>query len=91
MAEYWIVYRDIEDSEPRQSFEMMVAPQPGEPLIKSEILPGAPGGKDVYIRRNGRRIGIDEVHLLTYTHQELNPRQVRNLMNQALKFAQEQN
>jgi hypothetical protein len=89
MAEYWVVYKDIEDSEPRQSFEMMAAPQPGEPVIKSEVLPGALGEKDVYIRRNGRRIGVDEIHLLTYTHQELNPREVRNLMNQALNFAQD--
>ena len=91
MSEYWVVYKDIEGSEPRQSFEVMAAPQPGEPVVKSEIQPGAPGRKEIYIRRNGRRIGINEVHLLTYTHQELNPREVRNLMNQALKFAQERN
>lgn len=60
MSEYWVVYRDIEGSEPRQSFEVMAAPQLGEPVVKSEILPGAPGKKEIYIRRNGRRIGIDE-------------------------------
>ena len=91
MAEYWVVYKDIEDSEPRQYFEMRAAPQPGEPVIKSEILPGGLEGKDVYVRRNGRRIGVNEIHLLTYTHQELKPRELRNLMNQALKFAQERN
>ncbi len=89
MSEYWVVYKDIEGSEPRQSFEVMAAPQAGEPVVKSEILPGAPDRKGIYIRRNGRRIGINEVHLLTYTHQELKPRELRKLMNQALKFAQE--
>lgn len=90
MAEYWIVYKDIEDSEPRQSFEVMAAPQPGKPVIKSEILPGGLGMKDIYIRRHGRRIGTNDIHLLTYTHQELRPREVRGLAHQALKFAQEQ-
>ena len=90
MAEYWIVYKNIEESEPRQSFEMMAAPRSGEPVIPSEILTGVLGEKDIYVRRYGRRLGVDEVHLLTYTHQELKPREVRLLATQALKFAQEQ-
>jgi hypothetical protein len=91
MAEYWVVYKDIEESEPRQSFEVMAAPQPGEPVIKSDILLGVIGDQDIYVRRYGRRIGTDEVHLVTYTHQSLRPREVRHLLVQAYRFAQERN
>ena len=91
MAEYHVASWNIEDHQPRQSFEVMAAPQPGELAIRPGVRPGLLGEKDIYIRRYGRRIGLDQVHLVTYTYQELNPRQVRHLVYQAFKFAQEQN
>ena len=91
MTKYWIIYKAIEGSEPNQSFEMMAAPKVGEAVIPSEILSGVLGEKDIYVRRYGRRIGTNEIHLVTYTHHELNSREVKNLARQALKFAQERN
>jgi hypothetical protein len=84
MAEYWIVYKDIEDSEPRQSFEVMAAPKLGEATIPSEILPM--GEKEIYVRWYHRQVGAASLHLLTYTHVALKAHQVRGLVSQALGF-----
>jgi hypothetical protein len=91
MADYWIVYRDVEDSEPRQSFEVMATPPPQSMVIKDNLIPGLQGMKPVYIKWHHRRIGVDEVHLVTYTHAELKQPEIRDLVNQALRFAQRRN
>jgi hypothetical protein len=91
MADYWLIYRDIDDYEPRQSFEMMGVPPPHSMVIEDNVIPGLPGMKPVYIKWHHRRIGVDEVHLLTYTHTELKQPEIRDLVNQALKVAQRRN
>jgi hypothetical protein len=91
MADYWITYKDIEDIEPRQSFEMMGVPKPGEQVVRSGMLPGKAGLKDLYVRWLHRGVGADTVHLLTYTHVALKARESKDLVIQALRFAQRRN
>lgn len=91
MAEHWVVYKDIEDSEPRQSFEVRAAPKPDELVVKSGILPGMGGLKDLHIKWHHRQVGADAIHLLTYTHVALKAHQVKDLVRQAYRFAQERN
>jgi hypothetical protein len=87
MAEYWIVYKDIEGSEPRQSFEVIAAPKPEE-RVQSGVLPGTAGKKDLHIQWYQRQVGAASFHLLTYTHQALKTHQVRGLVSQVLWFLQ---
>lgn len=91
MAEYWITYRDIEDYEPRKSFEVMGVPPPDSLIVKPGILPGMGGLKDLHIKWHHRQVGADAVHLLTYTHVALKAHEVKDLVIQAYRFAQERN
>ena len=91
MAEYWIVYKDIEDTAPRPSFEIMPAPKPPERVIRSGRLPGRGSLKDLHVKWFHRGMGDDVVHLLTYTHVALTAHKVKGLVSQAYRFAQERN
>jgi hypothetical protein len=52
---------------------------------------GAGELKDLYIQWYHSQIGPDAVHLLTYTHEALKAHQVKSLVAQAYRFAQERN
>src|SRR5687768_2163950 len=91
MAEYWVIYRDVEDSEPRQSFEVMAAPEADQMVIRDGVLPGMAGLKDLHIKWHHRQLGPDAVHLVTYTHVALKAHEVKDLVTQAYRFAQERN
>jgi hypothetical protein len=91
MADYWIVYRDTEDHEPRQAFEMQPGPRSREFVLKSTTFPGNTGIKDIYIRWYHRQLGPDIVHLVTYTHQPLKAPEALELVERAYRFAQGRN
>ena len=91
MTEYWIVYKDVEDSALRPSFEIMPAPKPSARPIRSEMLPGMGEIKDLHTMWHHRQIRADMLHLLTYTHVALKAHEVKDLVSQAYRFAQERN
>jgi hypothetical protein len=76
----YVLYQDIE-GRPRQGFTMMIPPQPGRRLAEEQVVPDWVGEEPVYIRWHHRE--------LTYTHKELEEREVEDLLPKALRLAQE--
>jgi hypothetical protein len=90
LAEYYVVYWDIEDHQPRQSFEVLGSPPEGS-MIRDQIIPGQPPARPIYIRWHHLQIESDAIHLLTCTHEILKAGEVRALVLQAYKFVQGRN
>lgn len=89
MAEYFIIYRNLEDWDGAE-FELRPAPGPDEMVVKEQTIPGEFGFKLIRIKHHHRHIKRDVVNLITYTHEELKARQVRGIANRALAWAKEQ-
>jgi hypothetical protein len=89
MAEYWILYRDIEDHEPRKSFEQLTSASPEVTTIRDQVIPGWFDAQPIHIRWYHQQFGLNELHLLAYTHQELKANEAEALVNQIIKFVQE--
>ncbi len=84
----WIAYRDIEDYQPRPSFEILNPPGKDGLQVKGMVLPGMFGAKDIHIKWHTAKIEDTIINLVTYTHQALSARHVRRLLREAYTFAQ---
>lgn len=91
MADYWMIYRDIEDVAPRKFFELLASPLEVVETIKDQVIPGWFGGKPIHIRWYHKLDGLDTLYLLTYTHEELSKAEVEALLHQAYVFLQTRN
>jgi hypothetical protein len=89
MTDYYVAYRDIEDRQPRRTFELMALPPAGALAINDQVVPGWFGAKPMHIRWYHQRLGRDTLHLLTYTHADLEDEEVQTLLEQAYKLTQE--
>lgn len=87
----WLAYRDIEDYEPRGSFEILASPATEGLLVKDTVIPGEFGLKEVHIKWHSTRIEGVEVRLVTYTHEAVPPGRARRLLKAAYNFAQRRN
>jgi hypothetical protein len=90
MSNYYLSYRDIEDRQPRKSFDMLASASPEATTIQDQVIPGWFGAQPIHIRWYHQQLGPDEIHLLTYTHKELRADEAEALVSLAHKFAQEQ-
>lgn len=72
MTRLYIAYRDIEDHQPRQSFEVIEIPAGGM-IVKSQVLPGLYGHKPIHIKWHTCTVANQPVSLVTYTHQPITP------------------
>jgi hypothetical protein len=89
MTIYYVAYRDVEGHEPRKSFELMIPPPAGSTVVEQTV-PSLYGHRTIYIQWHRRQFGEDMLHLATYTQTQLNPNEVGDLAQQAIKFAQVQ-
>jgi hypothetical protein len=90
MTDYYIVWHDVEDYEPRRTFEMIkTSPEKLSPEDKS--LPAMAGLRTMYIRWHRRPFGQDQVHLVTYTNYQIKPQEIETLLDGAINFIQRQN
>lgn len=79
----WVVYRDVTGF-PRQQFERLPKPKPGDLVIRDLVLPGMYGFPDMYVRKHHFHINEDVVHLITYTERELSSSEAQILAQQYL-------
>jgi hypothetical protein len=85
MTEYWIVYRDITGF-PRQQFERIDPPKPGELLVRDQVFPGAYGYPTMYIRKHHVHLADQIImNLITYTEREPNAEELPELALRALQ------
>jgi hypothetical protein len=89
MTEYYIVWHDVEDYEPRRTFELITVP-PQKLSAEDKAVPSMAGFKTIYIRWHRRQLSEDQVYLVTYTHQQLTDQEVEDLLEQATRFVQGQ-
>ena len=88
MVEYWVGYFDLEDHALRHAFECLS--RPADPVGEDYMLLGEAGMKNAYIRWHHWFVEQTQLHLVTCTHRELFPDEVKELALQAVKFAREQ-
>jgi hypothetical protein len=85
MTDYYIVWHDVEDYEPRRTFEMIkTAPEKLSPEDKS--VPAMAGLKTMYIRWHRRQFGQDQIYLVTYTNYQIKPQEIETLLDGAINF-----
>ena len=89
MTDYYLTYSDIEELEPRKSFEL-TGPPP-QLLAEDYVIPGLRGFKPIYVRWYHQRLGPDQLHLLTYTYAEPKAVEVEDWVVNAFKCIQERN
>lgn len=89
MSDYYVIYRDIEDCQPRRTFEVTGLPPAGALTINNQVVPGWFGAKPLHIRWYHQRLGRDTLHLLTYTHTDIEDQEIKALLNQAYKLTQQ--
>ena len=90
MTDYYIVWHDVEDYEPRRTFEMIqTAPEKLSPEDKS--VPAMAGLRTMYIRWHRQQFGQDQVYLVTYTNYQIKPQEIETLLDGAISFIQKQN
>ena len=89
MSDYYVAYWDIEDRQPRRTFEVIGLPPVGTLAITDQVVPGWFGAKPLHIHWYHQPLGRDTLHLLTYTHADLEDRETKELIDQAYKFTQD--
>lgn len=95
----YVAYRDVEDYQPRQSFEALDSVPPDRAglmassghFVKSQTIPAAPGMKPVYIRWYGFAANARHVELVTYTHEALATGQVQDIARRMVEFLKQNN
>lgn len=89
MTDYYLVWHDVEDYEPRRTFEMIkVAPEKLSPQDKA--VPAMAGLRTMYIRWHRRQFSQHQLHLVTYTNYQLKPQDIETLLEGAVKFVEGQ-
>jgi hypothetical protein len=89
MTHYYLTYSDIDELEPRKSFEL-TGPPP-QLLAEDHVIPGLRGFKPIYIRWYHQRLGPDQLHLVTYTYNEPRAVEVEYWVVNAFKCIQDRN
>lgn len=89
MIEYWIAYRDVDNYEPRRSFEYLEPPSAERGMIEEQVIVRGVGTQDIYVRWHHWFIDKTKLHLVTCTHGELSLTEVRDLAIQAIRFGHE--
>src|SRR5262245_13034014 len=85
MTDYYVVWHDVEDYEPRRTFELIKVP--GEKLSQeNHAVPSMAGLKTMYIRWHRQQAGEDQLYLVTYTHRQLKEPEIKELIDQAFQF-----
>lgn len=87
MTDYYVVWHDVEDYEPRRTLELITVP-PQKLSAEDKSVPSMAGFKTIYIRWHRQQLGEDQLYLVTYTHQQLAGREVEALLERAARFVQ---
>jgi hypothetical protein len=86
----WLAYRDVADY-PRKSFERLAPPPTGAQLIKSQVIPGLHGYKDMHVNwHEATTRGGVTIRLVTYTESPLSEKEHQEIIEAAFKFARKQ-
>lgn len=88
MVEYWVAYFSIGDSRVEHLFECIPPGPIG--LLRDQVIRRGGGREDVYIRWHHRLVEQIKLHLMACTPTELTIHEVREVVLQAVKFAEEQ-
>jgi hypothetical protein len=87
MSDYYVSWVDTAGFAERRTFRLMKPPS--ELLTEDRELAGGVHFERVYCRWHHRQFGPDQLHLITFTHHEPRADEVSQLLDQAIKFAQE--
>lgn len=83
----WLAYRDVADY-PRKSFERLAPPPAGAVLIKSQVIPGLHGYKDIHVNwHEATTRGEVTIRLVTYTESPLGEKEHKEIIGKAFEFA----
>jgi hypothetical protein len=90
MAEYWVVYFDLEGFKVGRSFRCLAPKSLEARLPEDRLILGGGLRKDIYLCWHHWFVNQTRLHLATCTHTELTLHEVREVVFEAIKFAEEQ-